>query len=201
MSEEYRKTCSRWRIGKPSPMKWKKHTEEARMKMSMANRWKPSPMKWKPSKLLWRKASEETKRRMSEARKWCKASEETKKKLSLAHKWQIPWGKWKKNPKLSWDKCHFRKWWITIWNRKIRTSLENKLRRRSVFERDRFTCQKCHWNWWGINAHHINNFADFPELRFAIDNWITLCSDCHIEFHREYWKSNNTNIQLQQFIW
>jgi hypothetical protein len=63
-------------------------------------------------------------------------------------------------------------------NHKIRQSLEYKLWRRSVFERDNF---KCIWCGVGgkLNADHIKPFALYPELRFAIDNGRTLCVDCH----------------------
>ena len=62
----------------------------------------------------------------------------------------------------------------------IRNSIEYKLWRKAVFERDGYLCI------WGGKAHgskleadHIKSFAHYPELRFAIDNGRTLCKDCH----------------------
>ena len=65
-------------------------------------------------------------------------------------------------------------------NAKIRCSVEYKLWRIAVFERDNYQCI------WGgkehgskLNADHIKPFAHYPELRFAIDNGRTLCVECH----------------------
>jgi 5-methylcytosine-specific restriction endonuclease McrA len=60
-----------------------------------------------------------------------------------------------------------------------------KLWREAVFARDKWTCQDCGDKKGGnLEAHHIKSFAEFPELRFAIDNGITLCKDCHKIIHR-----------------
>lgn len=61
----------------------------------------------------------------------------------------------------------------------IRHSLDYKLWREAVFKRDDFTCKECKQRGVYIEAHHIKPFSLFPELRFAIDNGVTLCTACH----------------------
>ena len=75
--------------------------------------------------------------------------------------------------------CHTWKGGITPLNRKIRNSVEYKLWRTAVFERDNYTCIWCRERGGELNADHIKPFAYFPELRLAIDNGRTLCKDCH----------------------
>lgn len=57
--------------------------------------------------------------------------------------------------------------------------------RRKVFERDEYTCQICGTHGGKLNAHHIQSYAKFPELRTDVSNGITLCTDCHKEYHRK----------------
>jgi len=85
-------------------------------------------------------------------------------------------------------------------NDTIRKSWNYKIWRRACFQRDNFTCQKYGISGGRIVAHHINNFADFPELRFALDNGITLSEKAHREFHKKYGKHNNTKEQLNEFL-
>lgn len=68
--------------------------------------------------------------------------------------------------------------------RSLRSSMEYKLWRTAVFERDSYTCVWCGTkNGLGktvqLQADHIKPFALYPELRFAIDNGRTLCVSCH----------------------
>ena len=59
--------------------------------------------------------------------------------------------------------------------------------RTSVYKRDDYTCQKCGERGGNkLNAHHIEGFADNPELRTELSNGITLCKDCHKDFHHLY---------------
>lgn len=57
--------------------------------------------------------------------------------------------------------------------------------RKSVFERDVYTCQICGQKGGRLNAHHIKRFADYPDKRLELDNGITLCESCHRKVHRK----------------
>lgn len=65
-----------------------------------------------------------------------------------------------------------------------RRCAEYKEWRRNVFERDNYTCQVCGMRGVKINAHHIKEYAFFPELRYKAENGVTLCVPCHKEIHR-----------------
>ena len=59
-------------------------------------------------------------------------------------------------------------------------TLEYKLWREAVFKRDNYTCVvggKKHGD--RLNADHIKSWAEYPELRFDVNNGQTLCVDCH----------------------
>jgi 5-methylcytosine-specific restriction endonuclease McrA len=82
------------------------------------------------------------------------------------------------------EQCYNWKGGISPINHKIRHSVEFKLWREAVFERDDYTCIWCgakSGNGKAVVLHpdHIKPFCDYPELRFAIDNGRTLCVDCH----------------------
>lgn len=72
--------------------------------------------------------------------------------------------------------------------------------RKKVFSRDRYTCQCCGQVGYDLNAHHIYNYADHPLRRVDVGNGITLCKECHSEFHSRYGRKNTNQKQLNEFI-
>lgn len=79
------------------------------------------------------------------------------------------------NRKFPWEKT----------DKDIRRSGEYSNWRKSVFERDDYTCAICGKRGGELNAHHIKPFAKYPEDRFDVDNGITLCKECHKQVHKE----------------
>lgn len=58
--------------------------------------------------------------------------------------------------------------------------------RRAVFQRDKYTCQLCgDCRGGNLRAHHIRMYSVFPELRYDVDNGITLCETCHKKVHSQ----------------
>lgn len=71
--------------------------------------------------------------------------------------------------------------------------------RRKVFERDRFICQVCKDWKQPLTAHHLQNFSSSPRGRLEVDNGVTLCDNCHDNFHVRYGGSDNTTEQFEEF--
>lgn len=51
-----------------------------------------------------------------------------------------------------------------------------------------------------VHAHHRNNAADFRDLRLDVNNGVTLCENCHIEFHKTYGYHGTTAEDTDEFI-
>ncbi len=73
---------------------------------------------------------------------------------------------------------------ITPINQKIRNSLLHKCWSKSVLKKDNYICQICGIKKGKRIAHHIKSFSEYPNLRFAIDNGMTLCLKCHRYIHK-----------------
>ena len=86
-----------------------------------------------------------------------------------------------------------------------RTNRQYEDWRNQVYAKDYYTCQCCGKTNTNINAHHILNFAHNEELRYDVNNGITLCEECHAfrikgSFHNIYGTNDNTPEQLEEYI-
>lgn len=125
---------------------------------------------------------------------------EARKKMSEVRKGRPPWNKGKKWPEKSGKNAPGWKGGVSTENELVRHSIESRLWREAVFARDNWTCQKCEVKGGTLHPHHIKNFSSWIELRFAIDNGITLCKKSHKQFHKKYGQRNNTREQLEEFL-
>lgn len=69
-------------------------------------------------------------------------------------------------------------------SREGRNSVEYKVWRAAVFQRDNFTCQVCNARGVRLNAHHLKSYAYHRDLRFEVSNGVTLCEPCHKLIHK-----------------
>lgn len=70
---------------------------------------------------------------------------------------------------------------------------------RMVLKRDNYTCQHCGSFSDELNVHHLNGYNWCKEGRLDPNNAITLCDNCHSNFHSHYGKGNNTKEQFEEW--
>jgi len=79
-----------------------------------------------------------------------------------------------------------------------RNTPEHREWAKAIKVRDSFKCQVCFRN-MKLQAHHLSSYSTAPDLRYSLQNGVTLCKDCHIEFHLLYKKRHNTTEQFEEF--
>lgn len=80
-----------------------------------------------------------------------------------------------------------------------KSDFEYRIFIKNVLKRDNYTCQCC-----GIRAnlvvHHKDGYNWNKDRRTDLDNGITLCQNCHKDFHIEYGFGDNTESQWNEFV-
>lgn len=82
--------------------------------------------------------------------------------------------------------------------RRTKTSRVVKLRN-EVYKRDNYTCYICSKTNTSLNAHHILPWSKFEELRYDIDNLVTMCTECHKKYHNTYKIKEINHKSLEEF--
>jgi hypothetical protein len=60
----------------------------------------------------------------------------------------------------------------------LRDTNEYPLWQKEVFKRDNYKCIICGSN-KNLNAHHLDSFSRYPDLRYIVENGVTLCEKHH----------------------
>jgi len=76
---------------------------------------------------------------------------------------------------------------------------KNREFREEVYLRDNNTCCISGRRGGDLVVHRLYNWAKYPELRFDINNGITICKELHQIFHKIYGNHNNTPEQFEEF--
>lgn len=71
---------------------------------------------------------------------------------------------------------------------------------KKVLFRDNYTCQCCKKQGGFLDVHHLNGYNWDIENRTNVSNGISLCPDCHENFHYHYGRGNNTKEQFLEWI-
>jgi len=200
LSESHKKIGAPWNIGR-------RHSDEAKLKMSLAKKGKISPLRGRKLRPLTKehiekirlshlgkqttlgkhwKLSEETKKKISIANTGKKMSLESRKKMSLSQMGRKPWNKGKPFLQIRGEKHH-------NWNGGSsfgEYSIDwTETLRRSIRERDFFTCKIC-GKIQGDIAHDVHHI-DYNKKNCDPKNLVTLCHLCHqyTNKNRNYWTS------------
>lgn len=186
-SEEFSRKMSQIHKGKVVSEKTRKK-QSASLKKRLSN---PEARKRLSEAVKKALSNPEIRRKLSESHKGKPLPEEQKRKMSLSAKISANKGRFKigheeaeetsrkRSESMKGEKSYLWKGGITPINARIRTSRPFRTWREAVFKRDNWTCCICKNHGGKLNAHHIKSFSEYPELRFVVENGITLCKECH----------------------
>lgn len=168
--------------GKPSTRGWTKEQRDA-MSKTIKSKGLPSPRRGHVLTAEERaKVVESLKKRFPNGREF---SEETKKRISCGVKrlWERRRTGRAPMPRRFLSRISSKELQFPLGHESGgRSSLKYKIWRAEVFNRDGFRCRMCGGN-GKLHAHHLKMWAFFPELRFDVDNGLTLCENCHAIEH------------------
>ena len=77
--------------------------------------------------------------------------------------------------------------------------------RQRCFELANYTCDCCSLRGGVLNAHHLYDYVNHPNLLNEITNLVCLCKECHVSFHVKYGRTKrsknivNTKEQYLEF--
>lgn len=57
---------------------------------------------------------------------------------------------------------------------------------KEIRKRDGYLCAICNAHHCMLHVHHIEPWAQYKDMRYEKSNLITLCKECHVEFHNLY---------------
>ena len=104
----------------------------------------------------------------------------------------------KKEKKVNHNKKNrFRKYKNKYYNRP--NTYEYSIFVKKVLNRDNYECQCCHSS-SNLEVHHLDGYNWCIERRTDDTNGITLCKNCHTNFHIKYGRGNNTKEQYEEWI-
>lgn len=82
-----------------------------------------------------------------------------------------------------------------------RKTKEYKIFVQCVLARDEYTCQFCKQNKnRNLEVHHLDSYNWCKDRRLDVSNGITLCKNCHKNFHIKYGQGNNTKEQFIEWM-